>query len=188
MRSLCHQMVEAGSDPNGIRNRVVQLKKINMRAFVEVLIEQGPISIDSNPPVGIVTGTLGKLPHRYASINGQASHAGGVPGKKRHDAILVGAKLAMRLEVLWLENEIAGEDLIMTIGEFTTNQTQHGITKVSGALPFTIDIKSQSEKVLDRFEDKILRIARQISATRNVIIDFGPQTRRASSDVSNYSG
>ena len=107
MRSLCHQMVEAGFDPNGIRNRVVQLKKNNIRAFVEVHIEQGHISIDSNLPVGMVTGPLGNLRHRYARIYGQTSHAGGLPRKKRCDAVLEGAKLATRLQVLWLENEIA---------------------------------------------------------------------------------
>ena len=57
--------------------------------------------------MGIVTGTLGNLPHRYARIDGQTSHAGGLPRKKRRDAVLAGAKLAMRLKVLWLKNEIA---------------------------------------------------------------------------------
>ena len=77
MRSLCHQMVEAGFYPNGIPNRVVQLKKNNIRAFVEVHIEQEPISIDSNLPAGIVTRTLGNIRHRYAHIDGQTSHSGG---------------------------------------------------------------------------------------------------------------
>ena len=58
------------------------------------------MSIDSHLPVGILTETLGNLRHRYARIDGQTSHAGGVPRKKRRDAVLAGAKLAMRLQVL----------------------------------------------------------------------------------------
>ena len=77
-----------------------------------------------------------------------------VPRKKRHDAFLAGAKLAMRLEDLWLENKIVSEDLVMTIGEFTTDQTHHGITKVPSAQLFTIDIRSENDKVFDRFAAK----------------------------------
>ncbi len=179
MRSLSHHMLEAGFDPQAIRNREVQLKKNNIRSFVEVHIEQGPILIDSNLPVGIVTGIRGNLRHRFARIDGQTTHAGGVPRKKRRDAVLAGAELVVRLEDLWLQNEIAGKDLVLTIGEFTTDPTQHGITKVPGTLLFTIDIRSKSDKVLDYFEEKMLCVANQISVTRNVIIDFGPQTRAA---------
>jgi N-carbamoyl-L-amino-acid hydrolase len=47
-RSLADHMTEAGFDPQSIRDRQPQLDPANIRAFVEVHIEQGPVLVEEN--------------------------------------------------------------------------------------------------------------------------------------------
>jgi N-carbamoyl-L-amino-acid hydrolase len=176
-RSLADHMTEAGFDPQAIRNRQPQLDPANIRAFVEVHIEQGPVLVEENHPVGIVTSIRGNIRRRFASITGQTTHAGGVPRRSRHDAVLAGAELLAVLESYWIEVETAGEDMVLTIGQFATDASQHGITKVPGRVDFTLDVRSGSDATLDRFEQMLVKATTDIAARRKVKIELGPKTQ-----------
>src|SRR5215470_1609260 len=66
-------------------------------AYLEVHIEHGPVLLNENVPVGIVTAIAGDI--RYAlAIEGQAGHAGTVPMNVRHDALLAAAEIALFVE------------------------------------------------------------------------------------------
>ncbi len=178
-RTLADHMTEAGFDPQGIRDGKAQLDPGRIRAFVEVHIEQGPVLMEAQKPIGIVTGIRGNIRHRFASITGETTHAGGVPRQNRRDAVLAGAELVVTLENWWLETETAGSDMVLTIGEFTTDPSQHGITKVPGHLGFTLDMRSQDTEILDRFDSFLQATAAMIAAKRRVSINLGPATRAA---------
>lgn len=176
-RSLADHMTEAGFDPQAIRDRQPQLDPANIRAFVEIHIEQGPVLVEENHPVGIVTSIRGNIRRRFASITGQTTHAGGVPRRSRHDAVLAGAELLAVLETYWIEVETAGEDMVLTIGQFATDAGQHGITKVPGRVDFTLDVRSGSDATLDRFEQMLVKATTDIAARRKVKIELGPKTQ-----------
>lgn len=176
---LADHMTEAGFDPQAIRGRNAQLDPRRIRAFVEVHIEQGPVLVDARKPIGIVTGIRGNIRHRFASITGETTHAGGVPRQSRRDAVMAGAVLVATLENWWLQTESSGGDMVLTIGEFTTDPAQHGITKVPGRLDFTLDVRSQDSDILDRFDHFLQATVAEIAAKRCVTINMGPATRAA---------
>jgi N-carbamoyl-L-amino-acid hydrolase len=53
--------------------------------FVEVHIEQGPVLLEANLPVGVVTGIAGSI-RRMVTVRGLSGHAGTVPMGSRRDA------------------------------------------------------------------------------------------------------
>lgn len=182
--TLAGHMIEAGFDPQTIRESVAQLDPAKIRAFVEVHIEQGPVLVGADKPIGVVTAIRGNIRHRFARITGETTHAGGVPRCARRDAVLAGAELATTLEQWWQTAEDTGEDIVLTIGEFATDPEQHGITKVPGLVTFTIDMRSQSDALLDRFDSFLKTTASEIAAKRSVLVDLGPKTRAASAPMS----
>jgi N-carbamoyl-L-amino-acid hydrolase len=153
------------------------LDPARIRAFIELHIEQGPVLEARGAPVGVVTAIRGNVRHRFARIRGQTTHAGGVPRSLRQDAVLAGAELASALEAEWIRREDAGEDLVVTLGQFCTDPVQHGITKVPGALDFTVDFRSGDPAVLEGFHGFLRRAANDIAARRGVEIDLGPHTQ-----------
>jgi N-carbamoyl-L-amino-acid hydrolase len=182
-RSLADHMIQEGFDPQVIRDALPQLDPNNIRAFVEVHIEQGPVLVEADLPVGIVTGIRGNIRYRFATITGQTTHAGGVPRRVRRDAVLAGAELLNVLERYWSEAETRGEDMVLTFGEFTTDAAQHGITKVPGLVRFTLDVRSESDAVLDAFDKMLQTEVSRISEARNVQIDLGPKTQAPSAPM-----
>lgn len=182
-RSLAEHMAEAGFDPQVIRDAKPQLYPNDIAAFVEVHIEQGPVLVEDQRPIGIVSAIRGNIRHRFCRIEGETTHAGGVPRQSRRDAVLAGAELAQAMETYWLQTEAKGGDMVLTLGEFTTDPNLHGITKVPGLLTFTLDVRSQDDTVLNLFERWVQQQAREIGDRRGVRIDLGPYTQAAAAPM-----
>lgn len=178
-RTLAEHMTEAGYDHHAIRSGDAQLDPKKIRAFVEVHIEQGPVLVDADVPIGIVTGIRGNVRHRYATISGETTHAGGVPRQNRRDAVMAGAELVQTLDHWWQQAEAAGEDMVLTIGEFSTDPARHGITKVPGHVSFTLDMRSQSTATLDQFDRFLRSKMAEVADRRGVVFDLGAATRAA---------
>ena len=65
----------------------------NAAAYLELHIEQGPVLLDLDIPLGVVLGTCGV--ERHAIIfHGQAAHSGSTPMNRRKDAFLAAARMA----------------------------------------------------------------------------------------------
>ncbi|MCV3273460.1 hydantoinase/carbamoylase family amidase [Roseobacter sinensis] len=183
-RTLANHMTEAGFDAQAIREGRPQLDPARIGAFLETHIEQGPVLVEAGCPVGIVRAIRGNIRHRYCRIDGETTHAGGVPRQSRRDAVLAGVELVSALEAHWLEVEESGKDMVLTLGEFSTDPTTHGITKVPGRLTFTIDVRSQDDAVLDRFEQDLQTRAAEIAQKRGVHIDLGHHTQAVAAPMS----
>jgi hydantoinase/carbamoylase family amidase len=68
----------------------------NVRAYLELHIEQGPVLEGEGLAVGTVLGTVGVERHRLI-FNGQAAHAGSTPIESRRDSFLAAARFALEL-------------------------------------------------------------------------------------------
>lgn len=62
-------------------------------AYLELHIEQGPVLLDLDLPLGTVLGTFGVERHAM-TFHGQAAHSGSTPMNRRRDAFLAAAKMA----------------------------------------------------------------------------------------------
>jgi hydantoinase/carbamoylase family amidase len=81
---------------NGIDfERVKECRKelANAAAYLELHIEQGPVLLDLDLPLGTVIGTFGVERHAI-TFRGQAAHAGATPMNRRRDAFLAAAKMS----------------------------------------------------------------------------------------------
>ncbi len=62
-------------------------------AYIELHIEQGPVLLDLDLPLGAVLGTFGVERHAI-TFHGQAAHSGSTPMNRRRDAFLAAAAMA----------------------------------------------------------------------------------------------
>ena len=65
----------------------------NAGAYLELHIEQGPVLLDLDLPLGAVLGTFGVERHAL-TFQGQAAHSGSTPMNRRKDAFLAAAKMS----------------------------------------------------------------------------------------------
>src|SRR5438477_2827578 len=84
-------------------------------AYLELHIEQGPVLLDLDLPLGAVLGTFGVERHAI-TFRGQAAHSGSTPMNRRKDAFLAAAK--MSLEIYRIAERSNGG--VCTIGSCTT--------------------------------------------------------------------
>ena len=83
-------------------------------AYIELHIEQGPVLLDLDLPLGAVLGTFGVERHAI-TFHGQAAHSGSTPMNVRKDAFLAAAKMSPEIYRI---SAIHGG--VCTIGSCTT--------------------------------------------------------------------
>jgi hydantoinase/carbamoylase family amidase len=84
-------------------------------AYLELHIEQGPVLLDLDLPLGAVEGTFGVERHAIR-FHGQAAHSGSTPMDRRRDALLPAARLAAEIYPI----AAASGRGVCTIGSCTT--------------------------------------------------------------------
>src|SRR2546430_13086796 len=86
--SLADALKEHGIDFERVCDSGEELK--NAAAYLELHIEQGPVLLDHDLPLGAVLGTFGVERHAVA-FRGEAAHTGSTPLNRRRDAVLAAA-------------------------------------------------------------------------------------------------
>ena len=88
---LVDALREHGIDFDKVKDSGGELK--NAAAYLELHIEQGPVLLDLDLPLGTVLGTFGVERHAI-SFHGQAAHSGSTPMNRRKDAFLAAARMS----------------------------------------------------------------------------------------------
>lgn len=172
--SLAANMERAGAQMRLIQAGRPLVDVCHFHSWMELHIEQGPVLIAKDKPVGIVTGIRGNVRHRQVVCRGQDAHSGAVPRWLRHDAVLAMSELLMRLDEHWRVLLEWGEDLVVTAGIVETNSQQHAVSRVPGEVSFSLEYRSQDTKTLRSFGELIRSECKQIEAKRGVAFDLGP--------------
>lgn len=178
-RTLGDHMSESGCDPDSLRAGKVHLSPKSLQAYLEVHIEQGPVLENAKLPVGIVTGIRGNRRLPAARCIGEYSHCGGVPREYRKDAVIAVAELVNYLDKIWTECEVKGQDFAFTVGKFFTDAEWHAMTKISGNVEFSLDMRSLDGDFIEVMTKRVVEEARQIEVQRGVRFDLGEFTRAA---------
>jgi len=108
--------------PDAIAAHGIEFEKVkdagvearNAAAYLELHIEQGPVLLDLDLPLGVVLGTCGVERHAI-TFHGQAAHSGSTPMNRRKDAFLAAARMAP--EIYEITDRRGG---VCTIGSCTT--------------------------------------------------------------------
>jgi len=143
-------------------------------AYLELHIEQGPVLLDLDLPLGAVLGTFGVERHAV-TFRGQAAHSGSTPMNRRRDAFLPAARMASEIYGI----AAASGPGVCTIGSCTTKPGL--VTSVVEECRITLDQRhldpaalatmlAEARAAADRFAaeahvdvawDRILQIAPQ---------------------------
>ena len=89
--SLPEALSEQGIDFERVKDCGEELK--TAAAYIELHIEQGPVLLDLELPLGAVLGTFGVERHAI-TFHGQAAHSGSTPMNRRKDAFLAAARMS----------------------------------------------------------------------------------------------
>jgi len=139
--SLPEALRTVGVDFERVRESGAELK--NAAAYLELHIEQGPVLLDLDLPLGAVLGTFGVERHAL-TFHGQAAHSGSTPMNRRRDALLAAAKMC--LEIYDIAARSQGG--VCTIGSCTT---QPGVvTSVVETCRLTLDQRHLNPAALAR--------------------------------------
>jgi N-carbamoyl-L-amino-acid hydrolase len=172
-RPLGEYMEKAGADVQRIAagKRLVDAQA--PVAWLELHIEQGPIMVAREAPVGVVTGIRGMLRHISAHCRGSAGHSGAVPRWLRHDAVFALADLLMRLDENWQALNSRGVDLVVTSGVVGTDPREHSVSRIPGDVRFSLEFRSQSLETLEAFYQLARVESAGIERARGVKFEFG---------------
>lgn len=172
-RSLESTLIERGFDPQAIRERRTLLDPSKIRAYLELHIEQGPTLAAQGLPAAVVTGIRGCKRFRNARCIGQYGHSGAVNRPYRHDAVAATVALLHHLESIWLQQEDAGADLVVTSGELFTDPAMHGPSKIAGETHFVLDLRSVSDVTMNAVATDARQAAARIGEAYRVAFDLG---------------
>ncbi len=111
--SLPEALRRVGVDFERVKDCGVELK--DAAAYLELHIEQGPVLLDLDLPLGAVLGTFGVERHAI-TFHGQAAHSGSTPMNRRRDAFPAAGKMSQEIYRI-ADRSVGG---VCTIGSCTT--------------------------------------------------------------------
>lgn len=161
--SMREVITQAGHDVAAIPQ--IARDPADILGYVEVHIEQGPVLLNRDLPVGIVTSIAGSS--RYlVELKGVASHAGTTPMDMRKDAAAAAAEIILYVEQRCSQDQHAA--LVGTVGQL---QVPRGSTNViPGGCQLSLDIRAAVDEVRMAAVKDILSKIEEICGRRS--IDF----------------
>ena len=133
-------------------------------AYVELHIEQGPVLLDLELPLGAVLGTFGVERHAI-TFHGQGAHSGSTPMNRRKDAFLAAAKMSP--EIYRITERNGG---VCTIGSC---QTKPGIvTSVVEECRITLDQRHLDGAALERMLQEAQVASERFAREGNVSVSW----------------
>jgi len=139
--ALLDALKEHGIDFEKVKDSGKELA--NAAAYLELHIEQGPVLLDLDLPLGTVLGTFGVERHAI-TFRGQAAHSGSTPMNRRRDAFLAAAKMSPEIYKI---AERSGQG-VCTIGSCTTKPGI--VTSVVEDCRITLDQRHLDAKALQQ--------------------------------------
>jgi beta-ureidopropionase / N-carbamoyl-L-amino-acid hydrolase len=137
----------------------------NAAAYLELHIEQGPVLLDLDLPLGAVLGTFGVERHAV-TFHGQAAHSGSTPMNRRKDAFLAAAKMSQEIYKI---AERSGNG-VCTIGSCTTKPGI--VTSVVEECRITLDQRHLDAGKLARMLQEAKAASEKFAAEGNVKVSW----------------
>ena len=133
--------------------------------YLEVHIEQGKVLEQLDLPVGIVSGIVG-LNWYDIEITGEAGHAGATPMDERNDPVI-----AQSAFILKLHNEVKNNShAVVTFGQIHVEPGS--INVIPSKATFSIDLRDIEQTELDRLDQHIRELAKDIETDYGVTINI----------------
>jgi N-carbamoyl-L-amino-acid hydrolase len=168
--SVAEVMAAAGVDLAAIR--ALARRPDTLRGYLEVHIEQGPVLLQKNLPVGVVTSIAGSA--RFAiTVHGAAGHAGTVPMALRHDAAAAAAEIVLAVE----QRCAAVPSLVGTVGQLAV--PRGAINVIPGRCELSLDVRAADDATREAALADIFNAVATITQRRGVTADVKEIARHA---------
>ncbi len=155
-----------GGDPERLAE--VVRRPGDIRAFLELHIEQGAVLHRENIRIGIVEGIVG-INWWDVIIEGAANHAGTTPMDQRRDALLAAARLVVAV------NEVVTGVPGRQVGTVGRIRAQPGAPNViPGRVVMSLELRDLSADKIDRLYVRIRGEAKKIAEDSSTSIRFEP--------------
>ncbi|HTN63052.1 MAG TPA: Zn-dependent hydrolase [Devosia sp.] len=142
-------IVQVGGDP------AVDAKRSDIKAFLELHIEQGPVLQDQFIDIGVVTAIAG-ITRLEILVEGRADHAGTTPMASRKDALTTAAWIALGVEELGKALAQQGDfHFAATVGEFVMEPNAANV--VPAKVRMLIDARAEHRPDMERFIEELGR-------------------------------
>ena len=148
-----------GLDPNRIGEAAYRPERI--LGYTEVHIEQGPVLESLDASLGVVEGITGQS-RLWATLRGQAGHAGTLPMQGRRDALAAAAELVLQVERVALERP----GIRATVGSLSV--LPGAVNVVPGTVRLCIDARHANDEARMAAIHEIRRRAAELSDRRGV--------------------
>jgi len=152
-----------GIDFERVKDSGVELK--NAAAYLELHIEQGPVLLDLDLPLGAVLGTFGVERHAI-TFHGQAAHSGSTPMNRRKDAFLAAARMSPEAYRIAERSGIG----VCTIGSCTTKPGI--VTSVVEECRITLDQRHLDAPALARMLQEAKTASEKFAQEGNVKVSW----------------
>jgi len=141
-------------------------KRDDIKAFVELHIEQGHVLDKNQLEIGVVTSIVGHQKY-HLEIFGEANHAGTTPMAHRKDAGVSAAQIISKATEL---AKAYGEPLVFTAGEIEFKPSLSSV--VPGYAKLSLDMRHTNGETLNRFQREVLDIIEAVTASNNTTFEF----------------
>ncbi|HQQ96613.1 MAG TPA: Zn-dependent hydrolase [Cyclobacteriaceae bacterium] len=160
-----------GGRPDEIAKTV--RKKGDIKAFLELHIEQGGILEKEKIQIGVVEGIVG-IVRWDVTVEGFANHAGATPMNMRQDALLAASKFVVAAnEVI---NSVPGSQ-VGTVGKLAVQPGAYNV--IPGRVILGLEIRDLSAEKIERLFNEMEKRATAISSASGTKISFARQANES---------
>ncbi len=168
-RSLDQAIRDVGGDATA------RARRDDIRAFLELHIEQGPVLEAEGLDLGIVTAIAG-IERIEIVLTGRPDHAGTAPMDRRADALVAAAALVTAIDAEAQARAQGPDHFTATVGEFSIEPGAANV--VPGRVRMLIDARAEARPEMEEFlrwiEDRLTALPDGITAESRLLSDNRP--------------
>lgn len=159
--SLAEGIRMVGGDP------AVASGRTDIKAFLELHIEQGPVLEKEKIDIGVVTAIAG-ITRIEIVVEGRADHAGTTPMGSRRDALTAASRVVLGVERIASELAQGPSHFAATVGEFSMEPNAANV--VPSHVRMLIDARAEDPTVMEHFSEAVLALTEQTAKKSGVTI------------------
>ncbi len=162
---LVDALGENGIDLDRVLEAHESFKAMDLRAYLEVHIEQGPVLEAMGKGTGVVIGTFGVERHMIR-FTGQAAHSGSTPIAMRRDAFLAAAETALACREIAKRHSKPGAGVVCTVG--VVDVEPKFVTAIPGACNISLDQRALDPATLAQMHREAHEASERIARENDV--------------------
>lgn len=153
---------DAVKKAGGDLDKLSEIKRENIAAYIELHIEQGKRLEKQDLSVGVVDQIVG-IYRDYIQVYGEANHSGTTMMSDRFDALTAASEMILAVEEV---TRNFNTDAVATVGKLNVHPNAANI--IPGLVDFILEIRSASREERIRIKRAIYREFDRIQSNRNI--------------------